>query len=155
MSSQANYLLTHFSDFLFVGKSIRTSNETAETDIGNFWIQYIKEKWLNSVEYKTDEKVIGLYYNYEGDFTKPYTFAIGCKVDRIDNIPEGMISLNIPASNYAEFIAKGKMPECVIDTWVDIWNSDLDRTYTFDMEVYSPQSFNPENAHVEIFISVK
>ncbi|AFD06815.1 GyrI-like domain-containing protein [Solitalea canadensis] len=155
MSSQNGYVLTHFTDFYFVGKSIRTSNETAETDIGNFWAQFLQQNWIEQVEHKSGNRILGLYYDYEGDFTKPYSFAIGCRVDNIDVVPEGLIALKIPASNYAEFIARGKMPDCIIDTWVDIWNSDIDRSYTFDLEAYSPDSFVSEDAHVEIFISTK
>ncbi|POY37477.1 AraC family transcriptional regulator [Solitalea longa] len=155
MSSQADYILTHFSEFNFVGKSIKTSNETAEVDIGNLWAQFQQKNWLDGVKNKADDKIIGIYYDYEGDFTKPYSFAIGCKVSSRDDSPEGLVALTIPSSNYAEFLSRGKMPDCIIDTWVDIWNSDIERNYTYDFEVYDLQSFDPENAHVEIFIAVK
>lgn len=155
MSSHADYILTHFAEFNFVGKSIHTSNATAETDITALWKQFDKENWLEAVGHKSGDRIIGLYYNYEGDFTKPYSFAIGCRVEDIDEVPEGLIALKIPASNYAEFIARGKMPDCIIDTWVDIWNSDIDRSYTFDLEVYPAEPFDPENASVKIFIATK
>ncbi|UKJ06267.1 GyrI-like domain-containing protein [Solitalea lacus] len=155
MSSQAGYILTQFTPFTFVGKSIRTSNETAEADIGNLWRQFLEQKWYDAIEHKSGDRIIGLYYNYEGDFTKPYSFAIGCRVENTESVPEGMIVIEIPESNYAEFISKGTIPDCIADTWIKIWNSDIERSYTFDIEVYSLDDLQSDNAQVPIFISVK
>jgi predicted transcriptional regulator YdeE len=43
----------------------------------------------------------------------------------------------------------------VFDEWTKIWNSDLERAFTADFEVYGEKSLNPENAEVDIFIAVK
>lgn len=47
------------------------------------------------------------------------------------------------------------MQGAVYNEWVKIWNSELERTFTADFEVYDERSQNPENAEVDIFVAVK
>lgn len=49
------------------------------------------------------------------------------------------------------------MPDAVVSTWMDIWKRDkeLNRSYTYDLEVYGERSQNKENPEVDIFIAVK
>ena len=39
--------------------------------------------------------------------------------------------------------------------WIKIWNSDLNRIFTSDFEIYGEKAHNPENAEVDIFIAMK
>ena len=81
---------------------------------------------------------------------------MGCKVENLDTIPNGMIGKTIEESTYTKFIAKGNLLHGIVfDMWMEIWNSDLDRIFTTDFEVYGEKTQNPENAEVDIFISVK
>ena len=95
--------------------------------------------------------------DYETDYTGNYTAIIGCKVNSLDNIPEGLRTWEFNGGTYRKFIAKGKMPEAVLKSWKDIWDKDaiLNRTYTADFEIYDPKSQQEENATVEIYISVE
>ena len=47
------------------------------------------------------------------------------------------------------------MQGIVYNEWVKIWNSDLDRTFVADFEVYGEKAQDPTNAEVEIFVGVK
>jgi predicted transcriptional regulator YdeE len=47
------------------------------------------------------------------------------------------------------------MPDCVADTWKEIWNSNIPRAYQADFEVYDERSKDWSKAVVEIFISIK
>ena len=147
--------------FHFIGLPLRTSNDKMN-EIGAHWGKFYSEKIIDKIPDKIDNdgaggatSVLGMYTDYEGDHTKPYTLVLGCKVSGIDNIPEGLISKTIPKQKYAVFTAKGKMPDCIVKAWGDIWNSGINRTYKFDFEVYGEKSGNPENAEVDIYISVK
>ena len=155
MSSNSEYVLTHFPAFNFVGISIRTSNATADADIAALWDKFFKENLIVKINGRIDDEILGLYFNYEGDFTKPYHFAIGCRVADLIKVPEELIALMIPAGNYAEFIARGTMPDCISDIWVEIWNSNITRTYQYDFEVYKGTDFDPKNALVPVLIGVK
>ena len=80
---------------------------------------------------------------------------LGCEVASLDEVPEGLVGLEIPASNYAVFTTDGPHPQGVVETWQAIWNGDLQRTFTADFEVYSSQ-FDPEkNPQVKVFIAVE
>jgi len=69
------------------------------------------------------------------------------------DVLKGMDSLFVPSENYAMVIAKGKMPDCVANSWKEIWNSDIERAYNFDFEKYDERSKDWSNAEVEIFVS--
>ena len=85
-----------------------------------------------------------------------YTAILGCKVNNLDAIPQGMVGRKIPGGKYIKYVTKGNLNEGVIlKEWQNIWNSDLDRVYTADFEVYGEKAKNPENAEVEIFVAVK
>jgi predicted transcriptional regulator YdeE len=40
-------------------------------------------------------------------------------------------------------------------TWMDICNTNLQRAYTTDFEIYGEKSADPSNASVDIFIALK
>lgn len=43
----------------------------------------------------------------------------------------------------------------VFEAWTKIWNSNIDRKFSADFEVYDERAQDPENAEVDIFIAVK
>jgi predicted transcriptional regulator YdeE len=55
---------------------------------------------------------------------------------------------------YQKIIAKGKIPYCITDAWNDIWNSDIERAYKTDFEVYDARSKDWSNGEVDIYVSV-
>lgn len=65
-----------------------------------------------------------------------------------------MESLVIPSGTYTKKVAKGKMPDCITETWKEIWASDLPRAYKTDFEVYDERSQNWNEAEVDIKISI-
>ena len=81
--------------------------------------------------------------------------TIGCKVNSLEDIPEGMDGLELPTQNYTLFTAQGKIPNAIIDTWQKIWDSKIGRTYTFDFERYDERSHNPDDAIIDIYIATK
>ena len=144
------------SAFNVIGISVRTSNNVGGKDIGNLWAKFMGEDIFEKIPNKLSYDVYGIYTDYESDHTGDYTAIVGCPVSSLAEIPEGMVSKTIPASNYEIFTAKGKMPECVYGKWTEIWeNKELERTYGTDFEVYGAMSQNPIAPEVDIFLSVK
>ena len=37
-----------------------------------------------------NQNLLAVYTDYEGDYTKPFTYMIGCEVSNLSTIPEGM-----------------------------------------------------------------
>jgi predicted transcriptional regulator YdeE len=141
-----------------LGISVRTSNnnEEAARDIPALWNRFITEELAGKIPNKVDETIYCLYTDYEKDHTTPYTTVLGCAVSTLTDIPEGMVAKSIEVANYQKNTAKGNLNEGVVfNEWVKIWNSDLDRAYTTDFEVYGLKAGNMENAEVDIFIAIK
>jgi predicted transcriptional regulator YdeE len=143
------------SAFNVIGISVRTNNNVGGKDIGNLWGKFMGEGVFEKIPNKTSYNVYGIYTDYESDHTGDYTAIVGCRVNSLGEIPEGMVGITIPASNYEIFTAKGKMPECVYEKWTEIWeDKELKRTYSTDYEVYGAKSQNPTEAEIDIFIAV-
>ena len=144
--------------FSVIGISVRTTNENnqAGQDIPALWNKFITEGISEKIPNKTDSSIYCIYTEYEKDHTKPYTTILGCKVENLDTIPNGMIGKAFEEATYTKHIAKGNILQgMVFGEWAKIWNSDLDRAFTADFEVYGEKAQNPENAEVDIFVAVK
>jgi predicted transcriptional regulator YdeE len=145
--------------FRLIGIALKnkTSNGNGQSgmDCGNLWQKFEKEDTFNTIQGKISNEIFAVYYNYEGDYTKPFSYFIGCKVNPDLNVPAGLDSLIIQNGNYQLFTAKGKIPDCISTTWQKIWSSDIPRAYQADFEVYGEKSKDLSNAEIDIFISVK
>jgi predicted transcriptional regulator YdeE len=144
--------------FSVIGIAVRTTNENqqAATDIPKLWAQFMSEGVLAKIPHKIDDTLYCIYTDYEKDFTKPYTTLLGCKVISTDDVPEGMVAKTFETAHYTKFEAKGNIFQgMVFNTWSKIWTMDLPRAYQADFEIYGEKAANPEDAEVDIFISVK
>lgn len=131
-----------------IGLSIRTTNENQQSaqDIPALWGKFITEGTAEKIPDKVDDSIYCVYTDYEKDFTKPYTVILGCRVNSIESLPDGMTYTVIEKENYSKYVASS--PEEVFNEWVKIWNSDLKRTYKADFEVYAADS------SIEIFVGI-
>jgi predicted transcriptional regulator YdeE len=144
--------------FSVIGISVRTTNENGQAgqDIPALWHKFMTEGIAEKIPNKSDNAIYCIYTEYEKDHTKPYTTILGCKVDSLDSVPNGMVGKTFDAANYSKHIAKGSLLQGIVfNEWTKIWNSDLNRTFTADFEVYGVKAQNPENAEVDIFIAIK
>ena len=146
------------NEFKIIGIAVRTTNANgqAATDLGKLWGQFMSDT-ISKIPNAISEEIIAIYTDYENDYQGTYTAIIGKKVSSLDEIPKGMIGREFPAEKFQKFIAKGEMPNAVVQTWKAIWEqeSTLHRAYHYDFEVYGEKSQNGDQSEVEIFISVK
>ncbi|HJV20216.1 MAG TPA: GyrI-like domain-containing protein [Sediminibacterium sp.] len=149
---------TNIAKFKLIGLKLnkKTTNEGGQSgiDCGNLWQKFELEKFAELIPNKLSDEIYAVYFNYEGDDTKPFSYFIGCKVEIDTEAPKGLYSLIIPSGNYYHVTAKGKMTGCITDAWKHIWSSGINRTYQYDFEVYDERSKDWNNAEVEIFVSV-
>ena len=119
------------SGFKLIGIKLpgQTTNANGQSaiDCGSLWQQFEKEKISEKIPGKLSEEIFAVYYDYEGDHTKPYSYFIGCKVKDDTEVPSGLNTISIPDHQYNKIIAKGKMPDCVADAWRTIWSSNMNR----------------------------
>lgn len=144
--------------FKLIGIAIRTTNEgqKANNEIAQLWQCFLGENILEKIPNKIDYTIYSLYTEYEGDHTKPYTTILGCKVDNLDEIPEGMTGKSFDGGTYIKTSAKGDLLKgLIVNHWAKIWNMDLDRAYTADFEVFGEKALNPSDAEVDFFVAIK
>ncbi len=138
--------------FDVVGVSIVTSNESASEDINGVWERFFKESIGQSIGNRVDDVIYAVYSDYEGDHTKPYRFTLGYKVKAADAVPDGLRHVQVQKGDYALMSAAGEQPKALVETWTAIWQSDLDRSFATDFEVYG-QKFFEEGVH-EVLVAV-
>ncbi|MFH6966065.1 GyrI-like domain-containing protein [Flavobacterium sp. FlaQc-28] len=144
--------------FNVIGISVRTTNENGQSaqDIPALWNKFMTEGIQQKIPGKISEEIFCIYTDYEKDHTKPYTTILGCKVESLDFVPENMVGKTIESADYEKIIAKGNLTEGIVyNKWLEIWNSDLDRIFTADFEVYGEKVQNPKNAEVDIYIAIR
>lgn len=144
--------------FKVIGIKVRTTNENGQSakDIGELWSKFLSENIAEKIPNKIDNSVLSIYANYQGDHTKPYDTVLGCKVNELNEIPNGMVGQEFQGGEYVKFVSKGSLNKGVVyETWTEIWNSNLERIYTADFEIYGEKAQNPEDAEVEIFVAIK
>lgn len=141
-----------------IGITIQTTNKDGQSahDIGALWQKFMLENVKGQIPNKIDHDVYSVYTDYEGDYTQPYTTLLGCKVTSLEEIPDGMVGKSFDSATYAHFTAKGNLADHVVyDTWVKIWNENLDRKYIGDFEVYGEKGRDPTKAKVEIYVGIE
>ncbi len=144
--------------FKIIGISVRTTNENnqAAKDIADLWSRFMNDKVLEAIPNKIDNTVYSIYTEYESDHTKQYTTILGCRVENLNDIPEGMIGKFIEGGNYVKLSDKGDlMKGLIVNKWAEIWEMDLDRVFTADYEVFGEKAQNPADAEIDFLIAVK
>ena len=152
-------MITQLDTFKVIGISVRTMNENGQAmkDIPFLWNKFFTENISDKISNKLSDELYCVYTHYEKDHTKPYTTILGHKVKNTEPMPEDLVAITIDVNQYKVFTAKGKVSEgFVFKEWQTIWNlnDQLNRSFTSDFEIYGTKSQHPENAEVDIYISI-
>lgn len=149
-----NYEVVNLKEKKVVGLNIRTNNNdpNMSNDIGKLWNKFFNQGIFSEIKNKVNERAIGLYSNYESDFTGDYDMTVACEVSDDKEIPKGTIVKTIPAGKYAKFFVKGHMQKAVYEFWQELWKMDLNRAYTCDFEEYINSDI--DNAEINIYIAL-
>ncbi|WP_196892187.1 GyrI-like domain-containing protein [Aureivirga marina] len=150
--------MEHKKSFRIVGISVETTNENNQAliDLGKLWGDFYTKNIAEKIPNKNSEDIYAVYTDYESDYTGKYTAIIGFCVDTFDEVPNDFTKREFKEGVYQKFIAKGKMPDVIGETWNEIWKKEeeLDRNYIADFEIYGKKSQNGDASEVEIFIGV-
>ena len=149
------------STFNIIGIALRTSNAAAFTqgNIGALWQRFFTESISSKITHKTDGALLALYYDFETDKDGLYTILLGHRVTSLDQIPDGMTGVQVPAQKTVIFTTpQGPVTAGIVQTWQEIWNLEdqqkLSRVYGFEYELYDERSYDQNNGVAEIHISV-
>lgn len=118
------------------GVEIKTENAGGKAirDIGGLWTDFLETGKGELIRGRMGENFIGLYTDYEGDFTQPYAYIAGCETTGREE-PTFVVK-KIEAGKYAKFSAKGDLNKEVDEMWKTVWSLPLKRTYVSDFEEY-------------------
>lgn len=150
------YEIVELEEKVVAGIKIKTTNQNAKAmqDIGITWQKLFTDGLYEKILNKVNNKTIGLYTEYEGDYTKPYTFMAGAEVSREVERGEEIESIIIPKGRYAKFIIIGDVQNSVGQAWQEIWNMNLKRKYTCDFEEYQNNSKDMQKQEIHIYIAL-
>ncbi|CAM1344413.1 GyrI-like domain-containing protein [Tenacibaculum amylolyticum] len=149
---------TRMNTFNVIGIKVRTTNKDmqAAKDIPALWEEFMSKNLREKIPNKHNNDVYAIYTNYESDYTGAYDMIIGCKVTSLNDIPTDMTGVVIPECTYQEFIAKGKLNDNIVyNKWMEIWQTNLNREYKADFEIYSENVVPTINTEVPIYISIQ
>ncbi len=152
-----NYEVVELPEKTVAGLMINTTNQDnrAVTDIGGLWERFFTGGFAGKVPHRLNTKAIGLYTDYEGDFTRPYNFLACCEVNNYESMPEDLTVRTISGGKYAKFIITGHVQKAVGEFWARLWKLELDRKYSSDFEEYQNNSDDPENQEIHVYIALR
>jgi|ERR1017187_3768469 predicted transcriptional regulator YdeE len=144
------------AEFKVIGISVRTTNENGQSqnDIGNLWAKLMGQNLIEQIPNKDTNDIYCIYSDYERDFKGPYTAMLGCRVNSFEKIPAGFSYRTIPKTRYQVYKSTGKLPDCVVMTWINIWKSTIERKYIADFDLYGQRAQDPEHAEVHTYVSI-
>lgn len=149
--------------FTVVGVSVRTDNQKEAGGTGlipQMWQKAMQDGSLENIPHRADNNLTVVYTNYASDQMGEYTYVLGVRVSSVDEVPDGMMAVNVPAGKYAMVESdKGSLPEVLPRVWQRIDTmSDAElggkRTFKADYEVY-PEGFDWQNAQIPVYIGLK
>lgn len=151
------YEVVKIEEKIIQGIKIRTTNQERKSiqDIGRTWQKLFVEGIYEKIQNKINNKTIGLYTEYEKDYTKPYTFIAGAEVSKEIEDKQKTEGVIIPKGKYAKFVIIGDIQNSVGQAWQEIWNMNLDRKYTCDFEEYQNNSQDMQKQEIHIYIALK
>ena len=152
---EMNYTTEKQTKKFFIGLELKTDNEKCSSAMPAHKDKFFEQNIPAKIPNKANGDILALYTDYEGDYTKPYSWILGCEVSSLDEIPEGLVGKVIPESKYAVFTTQGEFPQGLIDAWQAVWKSNFLRSYTSDFELYR-SDFNPQkNPEVKVYIAIE
>ena len=142
-----NYEIVELKEKTIVGFAARTSNEDPQMGaiIGDLWKQLYTPENTEKIQNRVNAYAIGLYSDYDKE---GYQVTAGFEVSDAKS-GNGFAVKTIPAGRYAKFSVHGDMIEAVANSWKEIWETPLDRTFTGDFEEYLSQE------DIDIYIAIK
>ncbi|MCW5831651.1 MAG: GyrI-like domain-containing protein [Labilithrix sp.] len=143
-------------DLVIVGIALRTSPESAATDIPAFWQRFLREDVATRIPAKRDGSVYAVYCDYESDHRGPYTMVLGVRTPEAAEIPAGMRRVRVPAGKYTSFVVKGDPAEVVWRTWNHVnteWTDRHRRRYLADYERYETNA-SASSAEVDVVVGI-
>lgn len=122
--------------------------------LADLWHRFWKENLPAKITNRSNNTIYVIYHDYQDGINKGYAATIGYRVNHIDESPSELTIIVIPQQRYHVFTAHGNLPESVTKTWKKIMQANLQRTFSYDFEIYDERAQNPQDAIVDIYVSI-
>ncbi|HXY03155.1 MAG TPA: GyrI-like domain-containing protein, partial [Terriglobales bacterium] len=160
--TELNPRVKHQEGFAIVGIAVRTSNAKEATDslIGRQWGRLMQENLLATVLNKADRNIVAVYTD-ASDKDGEYTYGLGARVTKVENVPAGMIAKEGSAGRYSVLTSdRGVVQQVVLATWKRIWDTPKDapggdRIYKTDFEVYDERARNSADSVMDVHVGIR
>ncbi|MEV0384136.1 effector binding domain-containing protein [Nonomuraea sp. NPDC050643] len=136
------------AELIVVGFAVRTTN-AEEVDPGRaklptLWQRTGAPGAFAHVPGRLDENLYAVLTDYESDHNGAYTQIVGIGVRTVPRLPEGMVAVRVPAARSLKLVARGPMPQALVEAWQQVWKHTESggapsRAYTTDLEVHHPE----------------
>jgi predicted transcriptional regulator YdeE len=130
-----SYQLIELPGITVMGIATRTSNAELNK-IGDLWRRFHAMGDHRIVEARLSDLHYGVYCEYEGDLTQPYTMVIGCEVAEGTPPAEDLQVVRVEAGRFAVYKLPYERPNPVFATWEEIWKTPFNRRYQADYDCY-------------------
>lgn len=144
------YEIVNLEEKIVVGVSAITGNNDPQMGsiIGGLWEKLYQGGVNATIKNKVNAYAIGLYSDYS---LEEYCVTAGNEVSKVENAE--LTVKTIPAGKYAKFSVHGNMEKVVAGAWGEIWQMDLDRSFTGDFEEYL--NCDVENCAIDLYVALK
>jgi predicted transcriptional regulator YdeE len=136
--------------FTAIGLTAEVRNDNPST-IGGLWERFYQTDILAVLPKGTDRRVHCIYHGYTGNHLDPFKMTIGYVVSRDAECPDGLEVVRVPPQPVIIFEAKGIQPATLVGCWQTIWQTDIDRAFVADFDIYDPNQ--PDCVTVMVGIS--
>ena len=147
-----------------VGFSFRTSKQAeaeappGEGPIAQAWQTFNERDLAKKIPNPhVSGEVVAVYHDYEHGAGGEYTLTIGLRVTALHQVPKDLVGVEVPFQTYARYPISGA-PDDILSTIQATWreigqDASLQRAYTYDLEVYQPES-TPDRTSLEILVAL-
>ncbi|MCB1681737.1 MAG: effector binding domain-containing protein [Rhodospirillales bacterium] len=143
--------------FSVCGISAVISNEDgkASDSINALWQDFFARQVAQVIPERENDVIYAVYSDYQGDHTKPYRLTLGYKVAGLPvSGHRDFYTVRVEDGIYASLSSQGPQPQSLIETWMSVWESDLDRAFRTDFELYGPRFFEDGVHEVLVYIGL-
>lgn len=147
------YKIVEKAAFTVMGRLKKFQVDSAYDEIPKFWLEHMQSG--------ESEKVCGMYGICIESDGKVFDYLIADNYIPWNEVPNGYITHVIPASMWAIFPCRGKLPESLQEVNTKIWKEWLPSCNeyklggNYNVEMYTPPSDNPNDNYSEIWIPVE
>ncbi|HEX3472896.1 MAG TPA: GyrI-like domain-containing protein [Silvibacterium sp.] len=149
--------------FAVIGVSVRTSHwkeAGGNGEIPNMWSRAMQDGTFDRIPNRADHNIVAVYTDYTSNQNGEYTYILGARVTSTDKVPDGFVTVTIPAGKYAVVQTdKGALPDVMPKVWQRIYAMPAkelggERAFKTDYEVY-PEGFDWQNAQIDLHLGLK